>query len=412
MRQTITSLWALLLAAGILFVGGGLQGSLVAVRANAEGFSLAQIGLMMSVYSIGFVLGCRWTPLLVKNVGHIRAFTALASIASAVALAYVLLVDAYVWQLMRGISGFCFAGVAMIIESWINERVSNAVRGRVLSIYRVVDLGGLTIGQLLLSLADPGTFVLFAVVSILVSLSLVPVALTTATTPKPIRSARLNLRRVFKVAPFSAFGTLLVGLASSAFWAIGPVYVQNLGFENWLISAFMGVVIMGGALAQWPLGALSDRMDRRKLILAVALLASMAGMVLMLTSQMGPVWLLVGGGAWGFFAMTLFGLFVALANDHADPSEYVALNASLLLLYGLGSIVGPILSSASMAAMGTRALFGYTMVVHLVTVIYGLWRLTRREAVTLAEQEDFVPMPQTSPMVFELDPKIDDSYSR
>lgn len=404
MRQTLSALGALLFAAGILFVGGGLQGSLVAVRANGEGFSLALIGAMMSVYSIGFVLGCQWTPRIVKNVGHIRAFTALASIASGVAMAYVLLVDAYAWLIMRTVSGFCFAGVAMIIESWINERTTNALRGRVLSLYRIVDLGGLTIGQLFLSLADPDTFVLFAVVSILVSFSLVPVALTTSAAPQPITSSRLDLRRAFEVSPLAVVGTFLVGLASSSFWAIGPVYVQNLGFETWLISAFMSAVILSGAVAQWPIGALSDRVGRRKLTVLTALVASGAGVFLAVFAPAGPAWLLGGAAMWGFCAMSLFSLFVAQANDHARPDEYVPLNAGLLLLYGLGAIAGPLLSATAMDWFGTRALFGYTAVVHAAIVAYGLWRMSRRDSLDPEQQDQYQPVVQTSPVIFELAP--------
>ncbi len=407
MRQIIVSLSALLFAAGVLFIGSGLQGSLLALRANAEGFSLFEIGLLMSVYSGGFVLGCQWTPLLVKNVGHIRTFTALASVASAVALGHALVVDPVAWLAMRSVAGFCFAGLAMVIESWIHERASNSNRGRVLSIYRIVDLGGLTIGQVLLATADPGSFTLFALVSILVSMALVPVALTTAAAPRPIKSARLDLRRVFRISPMAAVGTLLVGLASSAFWAVGPVYVQNLGYKPWLISAFMGVAITGGALAQFPIGAISDKMDRRILVILMAGLAAGAGLMLVTLSHIAPVWLLVSGGLFGFFAMSLFSLYVSQANDHAEPSDYVALNAGLLLLYGVGAIVGPILASQAMDLLGTRALFGYTMTIHLLMVFYGLWRLTRREAISREAQDDYLPMPQTSPVIFEFNPQLD-----
>jgi MFS family permease len=408
MFSTLRSVGALLLAAGILFVGSGLQGSLLAIRGNGEGFALAQIGLLMSTFYAGFVAGCQLTPGMVGRVGHIRTFTALASVASAVALAHVLIVDAYLWMVFRCVSGFCFAGLAMVIESWINERATNANRGRVLSIYRMVDLGALTLGQVLLTAADPGSYVLFAFVSILVSLALVPVALTTGPVPNPIESVRLDMRRVFRVSPLAFVGTLLVGLASSAFWSVGPVFVQDLGYGTGLIAAFMSVVILAGALAQWPLGLISDLIDRRLLVSIVALLAALSSALLVLAASRSPTLVLVGGGLFGAFGMSLFGLFVAQANDYAEPTEYVALNAGLLLLYGVGSIIGPLLASQAMQWFGTDSLFAYTTLVYVLMFGYTLWRMARRSAAPVETQDAFVSVPMTSPLIFELDPRIEE----
>ncbi len=411
MRSTLAAIAALLLATSVLLMGNGLQGSLLAVRANGEGFTLLQIGFLMSAYFAGYVAGCRLIPLMVRNVGHIRTFTALASVASASALAHVLLIDATVWMVLRAVTGFCFAGLAMVIESWINEKATNANRGRVLSIYRMVDLGSVTVGQLLLSLADPASFVLFAIVSILISISLVPVALSTAPSPRPLQTVNLDLRRVFQVSPLAAVGCLLAGFASSAFWSLGPVFVQNLGHEIRLIAVFMGVTILSAAAAQWPLGAISDRVDRRVLAFVVTLLSAGAGLLLWTIADRSAVWMLVGGGLFGAFSISLFGLLLTQANDYAQPTEFVALNAGLLLLYGLGSIVGPLLASQSMQWFGTTALFGYTMLIHALLGAFALWRLTRRPTAAPREREKFIPTPATSPMVFELDPRRPDRES-
>ncbi len=408
MRHTLAALAALLLAAAVLLTGNGLQGSLLAVRANGEGFELIEIGLMMSAYFAGYVAGCRLIPAMVKDVGHIRTFTAMASIASAAALAHVLLIDATVWMVLRGITGFCFAGLAMVIESWINEKATNANRGRVLSIYRMVDLGSVTIGQLLLTLADPGAFALFAIVSILISMSLVPVALSTAPTPRPLQSVNLDLRRVYRISPQAAVGSVLTGLASSGFWALGPVFAQNLGNDTKLIAAYMGVTIVSAAAAQWPLGAISDRSDRRVLVLVVTVAAAGAGALLWTMADESPGWMLFGGALFGAFAISLFGMLLTQANDYAQPTEYVALNAGLLLLYGLGSIVGPLLASQSMQLFGTTALYAYTMGVHVLLAMFSAWRLTRRPTAAPQEREEFIPTPATSPMVFEMDPRCPD----
>lgn len=402
MRQTIAALTALLIAAGILYVGNGLQNTLLAVRGDAEGFSLSAIGLLMSAYFVGFIAGCKFTPRMVHDVGHIRTFTALASVASASALAHAIVLTPEAWLALRAVTGFCFAGLAMVIESWINERATNQSRGRVLSVYRLVDLSAQMAGQSLLTLSDPGGFVLFAAVSILVSLALVPVALTTSVAPQPIPATKLDLRRTFSTSPLAATGAGLVGFANTSFWALGPVFVVQLGYSTGVVAAFMGVAIMGGALAQFPLGVIADRMDRRKLILVIGVLAAASGVFVALVAPRSAALMLVAAGLFGGFAMPLFGLCIAQANDHARPGDYVALNGGLLLLYGLGAVAGPIACAQVMGLAGTQALFFYTAAVHLVLVGYGLWRMTRRPPAPKEAQEQLTLVTPRSPAVFEL----------
>ncbi|MEL6363666.1 MAG: MFS transporter [Pseudomonadota bacterium] len=217
MGHAVRSLAALILAAAILICGNGLQNTLLAVRANLEGFPFWQIGLLTSAYFVGFIAGCQQTPAIVRSAGHIRAFTALASIASASALAHAIAVDSVVWVGLRVITGFSLAGVQMIIESWINEKTPNEARGKVLASYRIVDLGATMAGQGLLAVASPEGFILFAIISILISLSLVPVALTKSSAPQPIAEAKLDLKKLTAVSPLAAFGSFAVGAANGAF---------------------------------------------------------------------------------------------------------------------------------------------------------------------------------------------------
>lgn len=409
MASTIRTLSALLLAAFILIAGNGLQGTLLAIRGDIEGFSLTLIGLLMSAYFFGFIVGCRYAPQMVKRVGHIRSFTALASIASASALTHVLAIDAVFWVLLRAITGFCLAGLYMILESWINEAATNETRGRVLSVYRITDLSAATVGQMLLATGDPAQFRLFAVVSIIISLALVPVALTSSAAPRPISNATLDLRRIMRISPLAAVGCLAVGAANGAFWAVGAVYVQRLGYDITAVAGFMSSVVIAGALSQWPLGLLSDQIDRRLVIIAIAGACAVSGTILAMTGGVS-VWMLIAGGcAFGFFAMPQFGLAIAHANDRAERDEYVSLNAGLLLLYGVGAVAGPIVGPVVMQVFGPQALFFYTSAVYSALALFGLYRVTQRDAVTMEDREDFVSVPRTSPGVFGMNPHAEEN---
>jgi MFS family permease len=407
MGKVIRILAALLIAAFFLIAGNGLQGTLLAVRGNLEGFPLLMVGFLMSAYYVGFIGGCRIAPIMVKRVGHVRSFTALASVASAAALAYVLAVNPVFWIVLRIMTGFCMAGLYMIIESWINENATNERRGRILSVYRITDLTAGTLGQALLAAADPTLFSLFAVVSILISLALVPVALTNSAQPRPIASAKLNLEKLFRISPLAAVGCLCVGAANGAFWAVGAVYVQRLGYDVRTVALFMTTAVVAGALSQWPIGVTSDRVDRRIVIILVSSLCAASGAFLAVTGGSSGEMLLYGAFAFGFTAMPIFGLCVAHANDRAESHEYVTLAASLLLLYGVGAVIGPIIAPLAMNGLGPRALFIHTAGTYAVLAIFGLFRVFLRDAAPLADRESYVSVPRTSPAVFEIDPRVD-----
>ena len=405
MARTIRTLAALLIAAFFLIVGNGLQGTLLSVRGNMEGFPLVLVGLLMSAYFVGFMAGCQFAPGMVKRVGHIRAFTALASVASAAALAYALAVEPVFWLALRIITGFALAGLYMIIESWINEAVDNEQRGRTLAVYRLVDLSAATIGQAMIALAAPTAFTLFAIVSILISLALVPVAMTTSAQPRPIASARLELGKLFRISSLAAAGCLAVGAANGAFWAVGAVYVQQLGYPVTTVAIFMTTVVIAGALVQWPLGLISDRIDRRIVVIATSGMCAAAGAFLALVGGVSGEMLLYGGFAFGFTAMPIFGLCVAHANDRAEPHEYVTLAAGLLWLYGAGAVAGPVIAPITMNAFGPQALFIHTTVIYSALVVFGLYRILVRDAAPQKNREAYVSVPRTSPTVFEIDPR-------
>ncbi|MCA8888218.1 MAG: MFS transporter [Parvularculaceae bacterium] len=409
MLRAVFSISALLLAAAILLAGNGLQGTLLAVRGNLEGFPTALIGALMSAYYAGFILGCRVNPAFIKSVGHIRTFLALASIASAATLMHPFFVNVLAWAVLRAITGFCFAGLIMIIESWINERATNANRGQILSVYRVIDLGATTAGNMLLATASPQGFELFALTSILISLALAPVALTRSDAPKPIATARLNIPKLFQVSPVAAIGAPLIGLGNAAFWSVGAVYAARLGYDKALIASFMSSVIIGAAVLQWPLGWISDRIDRRLVMIGSAICGVSAAIALARYGGVSPHLLLLLGATFGAFIIPMFGLTAAHANDHAEPGTAVETNGGLLLLNGCGSVVGATLGAVVMAKFGPAALFEYIAAVYGAFIIFCIIRVLITKPVPEEEKSPFSPVPKNAaPTVFEIGAEDED----
>lgn len=403
MRAIIGSIGTLLVSAAVLLSGGGLLGTLIAVRAQLEGFPIVAIGLMTSAYSAGFVIGCLGTPFLVRRVGHIRVFSALSSLIAAAVLVHALFINVPVWIVLRIVAGFSFAGLYMLIESWINERSDNKNRGQVLSIYRMVDLVAVTAGQFLLTLSDPGGFALFSLVAILICLSIPPISMTKAEAPNPVANTSLNLKKLLHVAPLGVMGAIGVGLANGAFWGVAPVFVQQLGHSISIVPVFMTVVIVCGALFQWPVGALSDRLGRRFLLIVCAVGGAGGGVFLFGYASTSLGHLLVGGALYGAFGFQLFSLSAAHANDYAKPDEFVTVSGGLLLLYGVGSVIGPLLAPIVMSLTSPQSLFAFTAVVHIVLAAYGAYRRTQRDPAE--DTDNYIAVPRTTPAVFRFDPR-------
>ncbi|ANU06461.1 MFS transporter [Paraurantiacibacter namhicola] len=408
MTRIFLALGSLFVSSAILLAGGALQNTLISIRASMEGFALQSIGIVMAGYYAGFILGCVMTPEMVRRVGHIRVFAALSALAAASSLIFAIEASAWLWTGLRVVVGFSFAGLYMLIESWINERSTNSNRGQVLAIYRIIDFAAMTVGQYLLLLADPAGFILFSLVAVLIALAIVPVALTRIEHPSPPREAKLNLRRLWAVSPLAVAGCFVVGLTNGAFWSIGPIYVQQMGYGSAMIATFMSAAILAGAAAQYPLGLMSDVIDRRKILILASTGAAIAGAALMVLGTRSDFAMLAGAGGYGIFAMALFGLAAAHANDHAEPDDFVAISGGLLLIYGLGSVAGPLLSPSIMTAFGPSALFGYTAAMHAALVVFGLYRIARRRSVPASEQDGFIIARPTTPAVFEFDPRSGD----
>lgn len=408
--RIILTIWPLLIAAALLLSTNGMQGTVLALRGISEEFSPTVIGLLVSSYSVGFIAGCRYAPGFIANVGHIRAFTAFASIASACALAHAVIVEPAFWLFLRVLSGFCFAAIQMIMESWLNETSTNETRGRTLSIYRIVDFTTVTITQASLTLFDPRQFTAFAFISIAFSLSLVPVALTRITAPAPPKTIRLDLKRLWRVSPLAAAGAVTVGLTSSSFWSMGPVFITGQGYAAGMAGIFIGSIILGGAVAQWPVGGLSDKIDRRRVIVGTAIGASLMALILPFVAGVSEVAVAIGGFAFGVFALPNFGLAVAHANDHAEPGTAVSVNGGLLLLHGCAAVIGPMGATATMTLFGSHSLFWWIAMVYAGLASFSIYRMSVRAAPTVREK--YVPVPKTSPTVFQLDPRQEGEASK
>lgn len=405
MKTVLSSVGALLISAAILLAGGGLLSTLVAIRAEIEGFPLVAIGVLTSGYYAGFIAGCFATPHLVKRVGHVRVFAALSSLIAAAVLIHVIAVNIPVWFVLRVLTGFAFAGLYMLIESWMNTQAPNEKRGQVLSIYRMVDLGAVTAGQFMLTLAPPEGFVLFSVVAICVCAAIFPISLSTSKAPEAVSQTSLNVRKLIKTVPLAVAGCFAVGLANGAFWGVAPVFVQKLGHPVVLVSLFMSIAIAMGAVLQWPVGWLSDKLGRRIVLICMSALSVLAGVFLWQFAPQSQMLLLIGGALYGAFGMQLYGLSAAHANDFAEPHEFVAISGGLLLIYGIGSIIGPSVAPIFMALYEPSAMFAFTGAVHLALMLYAIWRKTQRTSPDRTPSFVTMPRPRSMMAMLRTDPR-------
>ncbi|MEK9673289.1 MAG: MFS transporter [Rhodospirillaceae bacterium] len=398
---------SLLLSFAILLMGNGLQGTLLPLRAGHEGFSPLSIGIMGATYYAGYIGACFAAPHVVARVGHIRSFTVFGTVASAAAMVHAIFVNDATWWTLRLITGFCMAGLYMIMESWINERAGTEHRGQILSVYQIVNLVSLTVGQMLLTVSDPRGFELFALSSILVSVALVPVALTRTTAPKPLNHVRIRLRWVWGISPVGIVGCVTVGLVNGAVWTVVPLFAQRLLPNITELAVFMSLIIIGGAVFQWPLGRWSDRTDRRWVIIAICLGGGLAGIAIVLFGHLSNLILFALAFVYGGFTFSLYAVVLAHANDAAGPQDFVEIASTLLLVFAVAAVAGPLLASGAMQVFGYNSFFGYSTLVHILTAAFAFYRMNKRAAPPPEAKSDFVHMPRTSPEVFSLDPRSD-----
>lgn len=370
----LSSVVALLLGSAVLSVGANLQTVLLPVRAAIEGFPTATIGLVGAAHSLGFVAGCLFGPALVRRLGHARGFALLAVAGAAAALAYSVSHWADAWMVIRLATGFCMAGLSIVVESWVNADAANDSRCRTLAVFAVAAAVAGTAGQMLLSVADPAGSALFVGVALCLLLSALPIGMARGAPGRPMP---MSLRRLYAVSPVGLVGCLFIGLANGAFWQLAPVFARERGLSTAGIALFMSVVVLAGAAAQWPIGRLADRMDRRRVIVG-ALAAAVAADLLMILPGRGLASELLAVGVFGACVLPVYSLCVAHTNDFLGRKHAIAASGGLLLAFGLGAIVGPIVAAALMQRFGPGALFGHAAAIHAAFMAFTLYRMRRR----------------------------------
>jgi MFS family permease len=378
MLVTMRSVFSLLLSYGLLLLANGMFGTLLGVRSQIEGFSTQIVGLIMAAYFLGLLQGALRAGNIVSAVGHIRAFAAFASIMSVTALMHVIVVDQIVWCILRFVSGFCMAGMILVTESWLNARCTKRTRGQVMALYMITNYFAAGCGQFLLTVADPARFQLFSIASIIFSLALVPVLLTRATAPKPPQRDPLNLRELWRTSPLGLMGSFCAGVVNASFYSLAPVFALGLGLGVRGTSVFMASVIFGGLLLQYPVGRLSDRIDRRVVLSMVTLATAAACVAIVLVFEWNPAWIYAPAVVYGGLSFTVYSLCAAHANDFAPVEKLVQTASGLLTAYGFGAFLGPIVAAAFMGWIGPEGLFVMSAIVSAFLGSFAIYRMRRR----------------------------------
>ncbi len=384
--STIRPLVPLLVTAGILIGGNGLQGTYIALRGSAEGFSPSTIGLIGAGYSIGFAIGCLYVTRILRSIGHIRTFAAMAAIAACCCVLMPLIIAPAFWALMRFVIGICVASLFAVVESWINARVTNANRARTLSVYRLVDLSSVTVAQYLIPTFGIEGPVIFSLIAIAMALSLVPISVADRSSPTPPEAINYDIRAVWRISPLSVVGVIAVGLSMAAFRNIGPVYAQDIGMGITEIATFMSAGIIGGVVLQYPLGIFSDRLDRRQVIIWSTIGTILAGGYLSIFAGRDETANIIGIFVYGAFAMPLYSLCSAHGNDHAKPGEHALVSAGLLFFWSIGATIGPLLASLLLQFIGPQVFFIYTSFIFTGFLYYTLVRMRTRPAIPPEER--------------------------
>ncbi|HJN24177.1 MAG TPA: MFS transporter [Rhodospirillales bacterium] len=379
MLHSIRSVATPLLSFGLLLFANGMFNTLLGLRGKLEGFTTETVGFVMAGFFLGLLLGSIYAVRVVGAVGHIRGFAAFASIMSIAVLGHILLIEPVVWFVLRAAAGFCMAGMIMVVESWINERAKKETRGQILSLYMMINYLGSGLGQFMITVADPARFQLFVIASIVFSAALLPILLTTASAPRPTSPKRMNFKDLYKISPLAIIGTLCAGMLGSSINGMGPVFASDSGLPVVGVSTFMASVIIGGMVLQFPVGRLSDSFDRRTILALVAFLTVLAALGVIWAVGKPPVWLFVAGAIFGGFAFTIYPLCASQINDLADPDSLVQVSAGLLLAYGVGASIGPILASQMMGQFGPEGMFVSNAVLVGSLALFTVYRMIRRD---------------------------------
>ncbi len=417
MGKLFKNSWALFAGYGLLMIAHGLQGNLLGVRAVIEEFNFVSTGAMMSGYFVGYFLGANMVPDLVRKVGHIRVFAAFASMASLAILIHAVFVDPIIWIGGRFLTGFSIIGIFIVVESWLNDRANNRTRGQVLSVYMFISLTGLALGALLLNFSSPEKYEPFILVSLLLSIALVPILLTKRKPPKFKKITGIKIKDLYRISPLGTVSMFCTGFIHSTIFTLGAVYAATMNFTIFEISLFIFLITVSGAIFQWPIGYFSDRSDRRIIIIACAFAGaifcslliiasgtSLQNMYLATSMGIDKIMFFIYVTLYAGMAIPLFTLNLAYVNDYIPKEKFVAAGGGLQIIFGLGAIGGPTIASLLMYKYGANGFFVHLFIFHMIIGLFGMYRITKRSYEDNPEST-FTPLPRNiTPLGIELDP--------
>ena len=419
MFKVLKNSWALFTGIGIMMIAHGLQGNLMGVRSVIENFNVITTGIFMSGYYVGFVLGSQTTPILVSKVGHIRVFAAFASMASLSVLIVVVFVNPVVWTIARFITGLSLVSCFIVAESWLNDRATNKNRGQLLSAYMIILFVGLGIGTLLLNVGNPKNFEPFILVSLLMSAALVPILLTKRSAPKFKKIGAISTKDLYKISPLGTVSSFCTGAIHSALFSLAAVYAATVKFTIFEISILLFIITISGALSQAPIGYLSDKFDRRLIIIISSLGSAIFAIFAIIVSDatlntfwnmnfhtelgFGKILFFILIGLYASLCLPLFSLNLAHTNDFVPKEKFVAAGGGLQLIFGIGAIGGPIICTLFMKLIGVNGFFIFLIIFHILISAFGFYRMTIRETEDNPDST-FTPLPVTiTPVGLELD---------
>ncbi len=405
MGPLLWRLSTLLSGVALLIVGVGLLFSVLGLRAGLADFSSITLGLVTSAYFAGFVLGTFLCPVIIGRVGHIRAFAAMASLASTMPILHALWIDPWFWGLLRLITGVCMVGLYIVIESWLNALAPNALRGRLFAVYMAVNFVALAVGQWLILVGDRLGFVPFAMVSVMFSFALLPITMTPVAEPAPVQAPRLSLRDLYDASPMGMAAAMASGLITGAFYGMSALFAQGIGFSDAQVASFVAAAILGGAFFQWPVGHYSDSHDRRLVLLWVCVFGAGVCVLGYMLATVSPDSLIPLALLFGGLIFAIYGLCVAHVNDVIDSSRLVEFSGGLLLIHGMGAAIGPTLAGVVMDSVGSNSLMLYFAVVMGSLALYSAKRLKAAKAIPTEEKSSFVVMGGGSQAVLQMDPR-------
>lgn len=411
MTRMVASLSALIMSILLLVSGNAFLTTLLGIRLSIEEVEPSVIGWVLVCYSVGFVLGTLYVHRIIGRVGHIRAFAVFAALAAVTALVYPLSVNMVLWALLRALSGFSIAGVLVVIESWFSSRATNTNRGALFAVYQIVFYISAAGGQLVVNLGDPANFMPFTLAAILLTLALIPLSLTQMEAPVIESADRLSIFTLARESFTGAAGALVCGVLIGSFYALGPVYATMAGLDVPRTSLFMAAAIVAAMVLAWPLGRICDKFDRRRVMFLVSVIAAGTAVVVAITGSANIPLLMLLVAVFTGFSATLYPIAVAITNDRMESHRIVAASATLLLSYGLGSVIGPIVMAELMGRLGPSGLFwgcsGFLLMLAVVTS----YRISHTPDVPVADQEHFVAaMPEASPVLAEIDPRNEEFH--